>query len=552
MLTTYYKKEALSMNEFENQNTADEHVSETINMDELMPFYEKEFLAQKKGLSNHVNHFFMKGFHMDEAAFRELLDEAYDLEFLGGTLVDTFIKFRDVSNEFDMLNRYYDLLIMVNTYNDQIFRSSVSYLIETLTESERLFKIARDGMYMSIDFVALSRTILKKYDIENNSNYVILFEEMAEFNRNDTVSLANSIPPEAFTQISEIMSRLFNPDKNAKKQEEHPAQIFAETQTPENIAIAKAREESNPHLMKVFDMDDLKSIEGHALLPKIVEKTNLRKMHRVDSFLDNLDDLRQDFPNMTDFIDSVEGACMLNKLGDGAFHIPPTLLVGPPGIGKTFFLSVLLEKAKVHKTMVHMESLSGGWMLTGASGQWKDAKAGVIFNNIIDSEYANNAIVLDEIDKITKGSHSPENTLLQVFEEHTAKEFKDEFCPLKLDISKLTWFATANELANISAPMLSRFSVYNIKMPTLAERKILAANIYKYLLSSKSWGHAFSPVVSQTVLDKICEMEGSIRTMKSDLLNACGKAAKNGRTELRLEDFNQSTAAIQTKIGFCS
>ena len=540
------------MNEFENQNTADEHVSETINMDELMPFYEKEFLAQKKGLSNHVNHFFMKGFHMDEAAFRELLDEAYDLEFLGGTLVDTFIKFRDVSNEFDMLNRYYDLLIMVNTYNDQIFRSSVSYLIETLTESERLFKIARDGMYMSIDFVALSRTILKKYDIENNSNYVILFEEMAEFNRNDTVSLANSIPPEAFTQISEIMSRLFNPDKNAKKQEEHPAQIFAETQTPENIAIAKAREESNPHLMKVFDMDDLKSIEGHALLPKIVEKTNLRKMHRVDSFLDNLDDLRQDFPNMTDFIDSVEGACMLNKLGDGAFHIPPTLLIGPPGIGKTFFLSVLLEKAKVHKTMVHMESLSGGWMLTGASGQWKDAKAGVIFNNIIDSEYANNAIVLDEIDKITKGSHSPENTLLQVFEEHTAKEFKDEFCPLKLDISKLTWFATANELANISAPMLSRFSVYNIKMPTLAERKILAANIYKYLLSSKSWGHAFSPVVSQTVLDKICEMEGSIRTMKSDLLNACGKAAKNGRTELRLEDFNQSTAAIQTKIGFCS
>lgn len=552
MLTTYYKKEAFSMNEFESQNPADEHVSETINMDELMPFYEKEFLAQKKDLSNHVNHFFMKGFHMDEAAFRDLLDEAYDLGFLGDMLVDTFIKFRDVSNEFDMLNRYYDLLIMVNTYDDQIFRFSVSYLIDTLTESERLFKITRNGMYMSIDFVPLSRTILKKYDIENNSNYVVLFEEMAEFNRNDTVSLANSIPPEAFTQINDIISRLFNPDGNTTKQEEHPAQIFAETQTPENIAIAKAREESNPHLMKVFDMDDLKSIEGHALLPKIVEKTNLRKMHRVDSFLDNLDDLRRDFPNMTDFIDSVEGTCMLNKLGDGAFHIPPTLLVGPPGIGKTFFLSVLLEKAKVHKTMVHMESLSGGWMLTGASGQWKDAKAGIIFNNIIDSEYANNAIILDEIDKITKGNHSPENTLLQVFEEHTAKEFKDEFCPLKLDISNLTWFATANELANISEPMLSRFSVYNIKMPTLAERKILAANIYKYLLSSKSWGHAFSPVVSQAVLDKICEMEGSIRTMKSDLLNACGKAAKNGRTELRLEDFNQSTAAIQTKIGFCS
>jgi len=538
------------MNEFQNQNPANEHDGETVKIDDLMPFYEKEFLKQKSEMSNHINHFFMKGFHMDEESFKELLEDAYDLGFMGDMLVDTLIKFRDSSNEFDMLNRYYELLITINSYDDQIFKFSVSYLIEMITDSERLFKIARNGMYMSIDFIPLSRTILKKYDVENNSNYVVLFEEMAEYNRQEPVSLASSIPPEALTQIGDIVSRLLN--TNHALQDEHPSHVLAETQTVESIAIAKAREESNPDLMKVFDMDDLKSIEGHALLPKIVEKTNLRKMHRVDSFLESLDELRLDFPNMTDFIDSVEGTCLLNKLGNGAFHIPATLLIGPPGIGKTFFLSVLLEKAKVHKTMVHMESLSGGWMLTGASGQWKDAKTGIIFNNIIDSEYANNAIILDEIDKITKGNHSPENTLLQVFEEHTAKEFKDEFCPLKLNISQLTWFATANEISNISEPMLSRFSVYNIKMPTLAERKILAANIYKYLLSSKSWGHAFCPTISQVVLDRICEMEGSIRTMKTDLLNACGKAVKRGRTELHLEDFDKSTAAIQTKIGFCS
>ena len=139
---------------------------------------------------------------------------------------------------------------------------------------------------------------------------------------------------------------------------------------------------------------------------------------------------------------------------------------------------------------------------------------------------------------------------MQVFEEHTAKEFKYEFFPIKLNISQMIWLATANEIRNISEPMLSRFNTYNIKMPTFSERKILAVNIYKHLLSTKTGGRVFSDSISDAVLDKICESDSSIRTMKKDLLSACGQAAKKGRTVLHLEDFTKSTGASKFAIGF--
>src|SRR6218665_3206932 len=49
--------------------------------------------------------------------------------------------------------------------------------------------------------------------------------------------------------------------------------------------------------------------------------------------------------------------------------------------------------------LLPMSSLTAGWLLSGASAQWKGARPGKVFEALIDGAYANPVIVVDEIDK---------------------------------------------------------------------------------------------------------------------------------------------------------
>lgn len=523
--------------------------------------YADEYNAQKQDIKSIINYFFINGAYLDTSY--KTLTESLDLGFVSDFLVDTFMKLRSKDNEIIMLERYYEILIYITQFDHSLFSTSSSYLYEILTEKEKIFEKqdVNSSNNKNTDFLSLSKEILERVDRSQSTKYWPEFSDAIIF-ADKEINSFKSLRDEDYTDITKFLKsnedsfKKINPGFNHSFRSDIELLINNHTSNKQFDSILESMKEGHDdkkidkNLFKIFEVEDLNEVKDNPQTEKLLAKNNYRPLHSVEPFLSSLDQLRHDFPNMEDFIDSVEENSLLNRLGNGAFYIPPSLLVGPPGIGKTFFLSVLLEKAKIHKTMIHMEALSGSWMLTGASPQWKEAKPGVIFNTLIEKEHANNAIILDEIDKINKGTYSPEHSLLQVFEEHTAKEFKDEFCPIKLNISHMIWLATANEIRNISEPMLSRFNTYNIKMPTLAERKILAVNIYKHLLSTKTWGHVFSDSISDAVLDKICESDSSIRTMKKDLLSACGQAAKQGRTILHIEDFTKSTGTSKFIVGF--
>ncbi len=539
-----------------NENNNDIYQDYNIPID----VYIQECAAKEKDIKSIINYFFMNGSYLENTY--ETLIDAFDIGFTSDYLVSIFMKFRNKENEVVMLERYYQILIYLSQFDTSLFSSSTSYLYDIMTDQEKIFERQDNNVKKNIDFLLLSKEILERIDRSQSTTYYDVFLDVVSFNDNSAEK--GLLRENDYTDISKFcrsnMSSLnkinpgfnnaFTSDLNSIFDNELSNQKFNSILDNMKDESESEKRDEDKTLFKIFNIEDLNEVKDNIHAEKLVARKNYRSLHSVEPFLASLDQIRKDFPNMEEFIDSVEENAILNRLGNGAFYIPPSLLVGPPGIGKTFFLSVLLEKAQIHKNMVHMESLSGSWMLTGASPQWKEAKTGIIFNTIIDKDHANNAIILDEIDKINKGTYSPEHSLLQVFEEHTAKEFKDEFCPIKLDISHLIWLATANEINKISAPMLSRFNTYNIKMPTFSERKILAGNIYKYLLSTKTWGHVFSSDIADVVLDKICESDSSIRTMKKDLLSACGQAAKKGRTVLHVEDFSKSTGANKMTIGF--
>ena len=49
--------------------------------------------------------------------------------------------------------------------------------------------------------------------------------------------------------------------------------------------------------------------------------------------------------------------------------------------------------------LLPMSSMTAGWLLSGSSAQWKGARPGKVFEALIEGEYANPVIVVDEIDK---------------------------------------------------------------------------------------------------------------------------------------------------------
>lgn len=155
----------------------------------------------------------------------------------------------------------------------------------------------------------------------------------------------------------------------------------------------------------------------------------------------------------------IEDYCHLQKSGNGVFYVPPTLLIGSAGVGKTFFTHDLSKLVSTHFELIGMESVTAAWVMVGSISSWNSASPGKVFNTLIDKGYINPIFVLDEIDKCMTGNYPPENTLLLLLEQFTAKNFKDECIPLKIDASNIIWFATANDEKSISVPLKNRFNV---------------------------------------------------------------------------------------------
>lgn len=273
-------------------------------------------------------------------------------------------------------------------------------------------------------------------------------------------------------------------------------------------------------------------------LDKIVNMKGKRILAPNVNILKEIDDLRSMFPNFSEYLDFVEDNTYLNEVSRGFFHLPPSLLLSRPGIGKTFFLSELSSRIGTFYDMINMESINGGFSLTGGTAMYSESDAGRIFKNMHVSPYANPIFVLDEIDKIAKDSRYPvEPVLLPLLEEHSAKNFKDEFIGMRCDISHVTWAATANDINAISQPVKDRFDIFEIQSPTFDERKILAQNIYKKVLTNtKSEGY-FNNTLSNESLDYLCQGSESSRTMRKDLTKALARAAREKRKEIIVSDI---------------
>jgi ATP-dependent Lon protease len=185
------------------------------------------------------------------------------------------------------------------------------------------------------------------------------------------------------------------------------------------------------------------------------------------SALPEMQKLFDELPNFSAVLEDIRKHLALCVDSEDSIELPPMLLLGEPGIGKTHFARKLADLLGTGFGFVPMSSLTAGWVLSGASSQWKNAKPGKVFDTFLNGEYANPVIVVDELDKTSgDGQYDPLGALYELLEVETATRFVDEFVELPIDASGAVWLATANDPARIPEPLLSRLSVYEIEAPS--------------------------------------------------------------------------------------
>jgi ATP-dependent Lon protease len=285
-------------------------------------------------------------------------------------------------------------------------------------------------------------------------------------------------------------------------------------------------------------------------------RTTYEKMIRVggDRFnvkpgrMPDFDSLADELPNFADVLSDLRRQLALCMETDDPLEVSPMLLLGDPGIGKTHFAKRLSQLLGTGFGFVSMSSLTAGWVLSGASSQWKNSRTGKVFDTLVHGDYANPVLVIDELDKASAESHyDPLGALYGLLEHETSRAFTDEFAEVPLDCSDIVWIATANDAARIPEPILNRMNVYAIEPPDADGARRIAQTIYREIRDSHTWGRRFPERLEGAVLDRLAGM--APREMRRALVGAFGSARLEARDALVADDLLERNPRRQ-RIGF--
>jgi ATP-dependent Lon protease len=255
--------------------------------------------------------------------------------------------------------------------------------------------------------------------------------------------------------------------------------------------------------------------------------------------------LREECPAFVAVINLVERAVCLSETAGTGIAIPPVLLVGPPGLGKTHFARRLAGAIGAEQHAYSCATNSDAQaLLVGHPPSWRGARMGVITEALLASGTANPVLVLDEIDKlVTHATEKPYNTLLTLLEPENAAALVDEFLRIPFDLSHCLIVATANDPDALPGFIRDRFLIVAVEAPSGETLRAIACNIASAVIAAH--GLAFA-MPSDVVIARLAQ--ANPRTIRRMVTLALGFAAAAKRDHLAIADVDASMALTASEV----
>ncbi len=146
----------------------------------------------------------------------------------------------------------------------------------------------------------------------------------------------------------------------------------------------------------------------------------------------------------------------------------PLVLVGSPGIGKSFWSRRLAHHLAVPTTMIDATGEPATFALVGCQRGWSSATPGKLMQTVLRERHAGPLVIVDEVEKSgdihsSRGTrHSLTDALLPLLERMTAATWECPFFQIKCDMSWVNWVMTANSRQGLPEPLQSRCMVLDL------------------------------------------------------------------------------------------
>ena len=205
---------------------------------------------------------------------------------------------------------------------------------------------------------------------------------------------------------------------------------------------------------------------------------------------DPFEDLGPEYVNFREVIEHLrtQWTCASRALDSAAARIDPILLVGDPGVGKTYFASALASRLQVRMDVYSAGNAVDAMQLCGSDARWYNSRPGLVYDALSLGDSAAPILVVDEIDKIAPQSggnrDTPLNSLLDLLEPESARRYRDMSAQLAMNASHVLVIATANDARELSAPLRSRLTEFHVNPPTAEQRRLIVERQFEALCAS--------------------------------------------------------------------
>ena len=162
---------------------------------------------------------------------------------------------------------------------------------------------------------------------------------------------------------------------------------------------------------------------------------------------------------------------LINNNNDGKI----IALIGPYGVGKTSFAKSISDALEMPFDIISLNSIKDPSVITGFSSTYIGASPSIFTKILIKSQNKNMIILLDEIDKIECKSVS--STLINILDYSQNNKFKDHYMPeIPIDLSKILFIISANDINNIDKALLDRMNIITIDGYNIEDKIIIVEN----------------------------------------------------------------------------